>query len=264
MSRRQLEELFASARAERRALFLPFMTAGLPDPESSVGIFEAMDSADGYEVGIPYSDPLMDGPTIQEAGQRALRAGTDLAGGLDIASGVVASTGKPALIMTYSNVIFQVGPERFAKRSAAAGAAGVIVADLPLEESIPIRDALNEAGVGMVLFVAPTTTDERIERVAAAEPLFIYGVAEMGVTGEREESGGRIARLSERVRRVTDTPLVLGVGITTPDHARAAALHGDGVIVGSALVRRVLDAPTPEAARAAVAADAKVFAAALR
>lgn len=260
----RLASMFASARAEGRTAFLPFMTAGLPDPATSVAMFEAMNAVDAFEVGIPYSDPLMDGPTIQEAGQRALAAGTNFAIGLDIASQVAKSTDKPILIMTYTNVVIQVGIQEFARSVHDAGASGVIVADLPLDEAPAIHEALTSIGVGLVLFAAPTTTDERIAAVAAASPVFIYGVAEMGTTGERTAASNRAAGLAERVRAVTDVPLVMGVGISTPDHARAIRPHADGVIVGSALVRRVLDADSAESAATALAGDTAAFGAALR
>lgn len=263
MSQDRLVELFQTVRKEGRTAFLPFMTAGLPDPASSPKMFGAMSGADAFEIGIPYSDPLMDGPTIQEAGHRALAAGTDFATGLDVANQVVTTTGKPALIMTYTNVVMQVGLERFAADVAGAGASGVIVADLPLEEAGPIQSSLEHAGLGMVLFVAPTTTDDRILRVAAAQPVFIYGVAEVGVTGERTKASSRAVELSSRVRAVTDVPLVLGVGISTPDQARAVASHADGIIVGSALVRKVLDAPSSQAAADSLRADTEAFIAAL-
>lgn len=244
----QLAALFGRVRSENRTAFLPFMTAGLPNPESSVAVFEAIEGADAFEVGIPYSDPLMDGPTIQAAGQASLRAGTSLNGGLTIARQVGERTGKPVIIMTYSNVVFQVGPARFAALAAEAGASGVIVADLPVEEAAPVQAAIEHAGLGMVLFVAPTTDEGRIARIVAADPVFIYGVAELGVTGERVQSGGHAFNLSKRVREVTDLPLVMGVGISTPEQASAMRSIADGVIVGSALVRAVLDAPDLETA----------------
>ncbi len=244
-----LSELFGRVRSENRTAFLPFMTAGLPDPESSPSMFEAIEGADAFEVGIPYSDPLMDGPTIQAAGQAALRAGTSLSGGLTIAREVGERTGKPVIIMTYSNVVFQVGPARFARMAAEAGASGLIVADLPIEEAAPVQAAVEQAGLGMVLFVAPTTDERRIARIVSADPVFIYGVAELGVTGERSQSGGHAVNLSKRVREVTDLPLVMGVGISNPEQASAMRPLADGVIVGSALVRSVLDAPDLETAR---------------
>ncbi len=243
--RAALEEIFRKASQENRAVLLPYLTAGLPDPISSLELFVAMAEAgaDGFEVGIPYSDPLMDGPTIHEAGLAALRSGTSLGGGLEIAGAVAKETGKPVIAMSYVNPVLRIGIEKFATRSAELGISAVILADLPVDESAPFQEAFDAAGLGTVLFVAPTTGMERLRAVVQAEPVFLYGIAEVGVTGEREEASQRVGDLAASVRSVTDIPLVLGVGISTPDHAARAAAVADGVIVGSALVRRVLDAP---------------------
>lgn len=226
---------------------LPYLTAGLPDPDASTDLFAAMADAgaDAFEVGIPYSDPLMDGPIIQEASRLALSAGTDLDRALGVIRGVVDRTRLPVLAMTYANVVFRVGADVFSRRLAETGATGLILPDLPAEESAPVREAAAAHGLDVVLFVAPTSSDSRIESVAALDPGFIYGVAELGVTGERMESGGHAAEMVRRVRERTDIPLVLGVGISTPHQASVAGDLADGVIVGSALVRRVLEAGSP-------------------
>lgn len=263
MSRLKLEKMFAECKAEGRPAFLPFMTAGLPTPEESVKVFLAMEAADGYEVGIPYSDPLMDGPVIQEAGRRSLAAGTTFAVGLDVVRGVSERSGKPVLVMTYTNVVMQVGPEAFAERVADAGASGVIVADLPLEESLEISSTLEARGLGLVLFAAPTTNDDRLIQLGKADPVFIYAIAEVGVTGEREVSGGRAVGLAERLRHVTESPIVFGVGVSSPQQAKALAPYADGIIVGSALVRRVIEAPDLESALAEVGALSAAIGAAI-
>ncbi|MFP3913572.1 MAG: tryptophan synthase subunit alpha [Actinomycetota bacterium] len=235
-----------------RTVLLPYLTAGLPTSGASPELFAAMADAgaDGFEIGIPYSDPLMDGPVIQRASSQALAAGTDLSRALDVTGRVVERTGVPTLAMTYANVVFRLGPDVFCSRLAQAGAAGLIVPDVPVEEASPLLEATRRHGLGLVLFAAPTSSDERIRSVAAADPAFIYGVAEMGVTGERATSSGRAAELSRRVKAITDIPLVLGVGISTPEQAAAAGEVADGVIVGTALVRRVLEAgSTQEAAK---------------
>lgn len=252
--RRQLEALFARTHSEGRAALLPYMIAGLPDATSSVDLFVAMADAgaDGFEVGIPYSDPLMDGPTIQRAGARALAAGTTIEVAFDIVRAVALRTSLPVIVMTYVNPILRVGPDVFAAMASDAGASGLIVADLPAEESETIQRACDKQGIGMVLFVAPTTDDGRLAAVAAANPVFLYGIAEMGVTGERTEASSSAASLAKRVRAVTDVPLVMGVGISTPPQAAAAGEYADGVIVGSALVRRVLEATSPEDAAKAL------------
>ncbi len=265
MTADRFDALFAAARADGRTAFLPYLTAGLPDPEASVELFAALaeGGADGFEVGIPYSDPLMDGPVVQAAAARALAAGTSLDVGLDVVRRVVEATGKPALAMTYVNPVLRLGPAEFAVRLAATGASGAVIADLPFDEAGPIQEALAAHGLGLVLFAAPTTDDARLRDLAAADPLFVYGVADLGVTGERKEVGGRVTELARRIRLVTTAPLVLGVGISTPEQAASVAPLADGVIVGSALVRRVLEAESTAAAAEALRAAAGDLAAAL-
>lgn len=265
MGQARLRSLFADAADNGTTVLLPFMTAGLPDPASSVAVFEAMAAAgaDGFEVGIPYTDPLMDGPVIQRGSDQAIARGATLSVSLDLVGAVSTACDRPVLAMTYVNPVLRRGVDGFCAGLAERGADGLIVPDLPIEEASPFVEAARRHGLGMVLFAAPTSTDDRVRRVAEADPVFIYAVAEMGVTGERHDAGARIARLAERIRRITDTPIVAGVGISTAEQARAAAAHVDGVIVGSALVRRVLDAETPEAAAESVGAAVAELAAAL-
>ncbi len=259
-------EAFAAAHAEGRALLLPYLTAGLPDPASSADLFVAMAEAgaDGFEIGIPYSDPLMDGPTIHTAGLRALDAGATFARSMAIVGDVVDRTGLPVFVMTYANPVLTRGVDAYASAVAAAGAVGLIIADLPVDEAARFSSAATSAGLGLVMFVAPTTDDARLERVIAAEPVFIYGVARMGVTGEQVGAESQLEGLARRVRARTSIPLVAGVGIATPEMAAAAARHADGVIVGSALVRRVLDAVDAAAAADALRVAVADLAAAVR
>jgi tryptophan synthase alpha chain len=266
MSEKHLTELFAACRDENRAALMPFMTAGLPNPSDSVSLFVAMAEAgaDGFEVGIPYADPLMDGPTIQAAGERALAAGSGVGVSLRILADVVAETGKPTVIMTYVNPVLRMGIEVFADRVAAAGASGVIVADLPVDESAVLAEAFRARGIGLVLFVAPTTTEARLAQVLHAKPPFVYGIADLGVTGERTVASTHISGLVSRVRRHGEVPVVVGVGISTPDQARLAATEADGVIVGSALVKRVLAAADTEAAIASLRSAVRDLAYAVR
>ncbi len=248
----RIADLFATARQEDRSVFLPFLTAGLPDPASSPRLFGAMAEAgaDGFEVGIPYSDPLMDGPVICRGSEQALAAGATLDKSLSILGEVAETTALPSLAMTYANPVFRRGADWFCDRLAEAGAAGMIVPDLPFEEAGPLSEAARRHGLGLALFLAPTSGYRRIKAVAEAEPSFIYAVANLGVTGERSEWSNRVERLVEGIREVTDIPVVLGVGITTPEQAATAAGLADGFIVGSALVRRVLEASdADEAAR---------------
>ena len=250
----RLASLFADARANDRAVLLPYLTAGLPTIEDSIDLFEAMADAgaDGFEIGIPYADPLMDGPVIMEAGNRALSQGVTVDRSLDVVREVVARTGKPVLVMTYVNPVLRNGVAEFFAKVDDSGASGVSLADLPADEAGPCVEAARATGLGMVLFVAPTTGEDRLQTVVAADPAFIYGIAEVGVTGERTETSGSTAELARRVRAISDLPLVYGVGISSPDQVRAAAATGDGVIVGSAIVRRVLDADTAANAAAAL------------
>ncbi len=245
----------AFAAATDRALLFPYMMCGIPDAGATLDLFGAMAEAgaDGFEVGIPYADPLMDGPVIQEAGMKALAAGMTLAKGLEITAGVASATGLPCAVMTYVNPVLAMGITEFAARVGDAGAGAVIIADLPVDESVPFVASLEDVGVGLVQFAAPTTTDARLDIVVDRANPFVYGIAEMGVTGERDGSTSRAAELSHRVRSRSEVPLVLGVGISDSESAREAAGLADGVIVGTALVRRVLEAPTTSAACEAVA-----------
>ena len=265
--RARLTSLFATARTDGRALLCPYLTAGLPDIESSVSLFESMSDAgaDAFEVGIPYADPLMDGPTIHTAGLRALDAGTTIERAIEIVGLVATRTGRPTIVMTYVNPVLRYGAEEFGTMAAEAGASAVIVADLPVDEAEPFREAFRAAGLDLVLFVAPTTNDHRLATITALDPVFLYGIAQLGVTGEREEAGAeRAALLAGRVRAATATPLVLGVGIATSEHVRMVAQYSDGVIVGSALVRQVLDAGSVGEAAAQLFDSVSDLAAAVR
>jgi tryptophan synthase alpha chain len=252
--RRELEAMFATARSENRAALLPYLTAGLPTLEDSVELFVAMAEAgaDGFEVGIPYADPLMDGPVIMRAGELALEGGMTVEGSLEVVRRVRERTGKPILVMTYVNPVLRHGIDDFFDRVAHAGGSGVIVADLPVDESGPFVDAAGVRGLGMVQFAAPTTEHDRLKAIAALDPVFVYAIAEVGVTGEREGASTRIEALASAIRGVTQAPIVFGVGISTPEQAAAASRHGDGVIVGTAIVRRVLDTGSVDEARRAL------------
>jgi len=257
--------MFESAAAEDRAAFLPYLMAGLPDVDASVELFVALAEAgaDGFEVGLPYADPLMDGPVIQEAGARALQADTTVQAGLGVAARVVERTGKPCAVMSYVNPVMRIGLDRFFGAASEAGVSALIAADLPVDEAAPFVSAAAARGMGMVLFAAPTTSEARLRAVADAGPAFIYGVVEMGVTGERAAASEWAAGMSARVRGMTDLPLVFGVGIGTPDAAASAARVADGVIVGTALVRKVLEAGDTDVAATALREVGSAFAAAM-
>ena len=258
--------MFAEAAAQNRAVLLPYLTAGIPDPDASVDLFAAMADAgaDGFEVGIPYADPLMDGPVIMEAGERALASGVTVDVALDVVRRVADRTGKPVLVMTYVNPVLRNGIDAFFDRVREAGAAGVILADLPADEAEPYLAAADRTGLGMVLFAAPTTDAERLAIVGSSDAAFVYAVAEIGVTGERVEASSNVAALATSIRATTDRPIVFGVGISTPSHAHAAATHGDGVIVGTAIVRRVMEAPDATSAAGELSQAVAAFAEAVQ
>jgi len=206
--------------------------------------------ADAVEVGIPFSDPMMDGPVIQEAGLRALTRGTVPQEVLDGIAGAEAPV--PVAVMTYYNIVFRAGHKRMARSLAAAGVGGAIVVDLPIEEIDPWATEADAAGVDTVLLVAPSSPPDRVERICARARGFVYAVARMGVTGERGDVGTDVARVVGRIRRCTDLPVCVGIGVSTPAQAAEVCAVADGVIVGSALVRRLLENEGPDGAAAFV------------
>lgn len=243
-----LADVLARCRAEGRAALIGYLPAGYPSAAGSVEAMTAMVEAgvDVVEIGLPYSDPLMDGPTIQAAVDAALRAGTRTEDVLRVVTGV-AATGAPALVMTYWNPVERYGPDRFAKDLAAAGGAGTITPDLPPDESGPWLAATDAAELDRVFLVAPSSTDARLAYTAAHCRGFVYVTAVMGVTGARTSVGAGAEALVRRTRAVTDLPLCVGLGVSTGAQAAEIAGYADGVIVGAALVRCLLDADPPAA-----------------
>jgi tryptophan synthase alpha chain len=235
----------ASLRAARdggRKLLVAYMTGGLDTERGGwVDYLQVMveAGADAVEVGLPFSDPVMDGPTIQEASLRALSAGATTASILDAVGGRPQPV--PLVAMTYANLVHRIGYQRFAGTLAAGGVAGAIVADLPLEESAGWEAAAAAGGVETVLLAAPVTPEERLAQICARSRGFVYGVNLMGVTGERATLAASAAVLAGRLKSHTDTPVVMGFGISTPEQAAAVAEAADGVVVASALMRAVLD-----------------------
>jgi tryptophan synthase alpha chain len=241
-----LEAALRASRDGGRKLLLPCGTGGLDDRWTDVLRAVADAGADAVEVGIPFSDPAMDGPTIEEASVRSLARGTTPAGILRDLSAVDA--GVPLVAMTYYNLVFRAGELRFARSLADAGVAGVIVPDLPLEESAGWEGEAAGAGVDAVLLAAPVTPDDRLRQVAERSRGFIYAVSVMGITGARDRLAPSAAELARRLKAVTDRPVVLGFGISTPEQAVEACQVADGVVVASALVRRLLDGGGPDEA----------------
>lgn len=244
------------ARAEGRAALIGYLPVGFPDVPTSVAALRAMVAAgvDIVEVGIPYSDPLMDGPVIQRASDLALAAGTRSA---DVFTAVraVAGAGAPALVMTYWNPVHRYGIDRFAADLAAAGGSGMITPDLLPDEAAQWRTASDAYGLDRVYLVAPSSTDERLAMTATASRGFVYAASLMGVTGTREAVGATARNLTERVRAVSDLPVCVGLGVSNGAQAAQVAQFADGVIVGSAFVKAMLDSSDPVAAAAQVAAD---------
>jgi tryptophan synthase alpha chain len=247
----RLESRLRAARDGGRKLLVPYVTGGLPGWEHTVEACAAA-GADAIEVGIPFSDPVMDGPTIQEASEAALAAGATPQG-IVSAMADIETGGVPLVVMTYYNTVHRYGHERFAASLAAAGVAGAIVPDLPLEEVGDWADAADAAGVETVLLAAPTGSDERLARICDRSRGWVYGVGLLGVTGERAELARSALEIARRLKALTDKPVLIGVGVSTPDQAAEVARVADGVIVGSALVRRLLDGGGPEGAGAFVA-----------
>lgn len=241
--------LLARHRAGRK-LVVPFVTAGVVVDWLHVVRALADAGADAVEIGLPFSDPMMDGPTIQEASLRALERGMTPPAAL--AALASADIDVPLVAMTYYNIAFRAGHRRFARMLADAGVSGAILPDLPLEESGPWRAAAEAAGVDSVLLVAPSTPDDRAQRICEASRGFVYAVGVMGVTGERAALADSARTMARRLRPLSTLPVCVGVGITTPDQAVAVCGDADGVVIGSALVRRLLDGADPIEAAALV------------
>lgn len=249
-----LGAVFARTRAEGRAALIGYVVAGDPDRETTLAVLEAITAAgvDVIELGIPYGDPLADGPTIAAAGQRALNGGTRMAGTLAIAAEAKARGCAPIVFFTYVNPVDRFGAERFAREAAQAGAVGAIVPDVPLEELDTFAPPLRAAGLEIPLLVAPTTPQPRAERIAAASSGFVYLVSRLGVTGARREPDLAWASAAlARLRPATTLPLAVGFGISTPAQVAAMGAVADGVIVGSALIDAYAGRTGADAARAA-------------
>jgi tryptophan synthase alpha chain len=239
----KLAAVFAANRAAGRKALAPFVTAGDPDAATTVAVLEAIDRAGASlcELGVPYSDPIADGPVIQSSYTRALGAGITLEGMFGIARKASARVQMPILAMASYSLIFRRGIERFVADATAAGLAGFVVPDLPLEESDELDAACRTAGLALVRLVTPTTPPDRAEQIARRSTGFLYCVSVAGVTGARTELPPGLIERIEWLRTKTDVPILVGFGISGADQARAVAAVADGVIVGSALVRQVAE-----------------------
>lgn len=233
----KITEAFSKQKA-----FIPFITAGDPDLETTKKLLLAMQEAGAslIEIGIPFSDPVAEGPVIQEADERALMSGTTTDKIFDMVMEIREQLSVPIVFMTYINPIYVYGTEKFAKRMKDCGVDGVIVPDVPFEEKQEIADIFHKEGRILISMIAPTSSD-RVKMIAREAEGFVYCVSSLGVTGVRSEIGTGISKLIEQVREVSDIPCAIGFGISTPEQAKAMSAISDGAIVGSAIVRIVAE-----------------------
>jgi tryptophan synthase alpha chain len=229
---------FERLRGEGRGGLVTYVTAGDPDLDRSPAVLRALDraGADIIEVGVPFSDPIADGPAIQRASERALAAGSHLGAALDLVAAVREDVRAPLVLFTYLNPVLRMGLAAFAERASAAGVDGVLLLDLPIEESAPTRATLDERHLDQVFLLSPTTTDVRLAEAARLGRGFLYAISRLGVTGARAAVASTARPLVERVRAVTSLPVALGFGVSRPEHVTEVLAFADAAVVGSALV----------------------------
>jgi len=235
---------FARLRHDRRPGLVTYTTAGDPDLPRSAEILKALDraGADVLEVGVPFSDPLADGPVIQRATERALASGTTLDGVLELLASIRSEIRAGLVIFSYANPILRLGAETFADRAKAAGVDGVLVLDLPLEEAGEFKALLAARGIDTILLLSPTTSDERLRKAASVGSGFLYAISRLGVTGVRDQVADGAEDMVRRIRAVSDLPVALGFGISKPEHVREVGRWADAAVVGSALVSVIAEA----------------------
>jgi tryptophan synthase alpha chain len=238
-----IADTFARLRREGRPGLVTYTTAGDPDLPRSAEILKALDraGADVLEVGVPFSDPVADGPVIQRATERALAAGGSLRTSLSLVERVRQDISAPIVIFSYANPLMRMGVETFARRAAAAGVDGVLALDLPIEEAGEFREALASEGLDTIFLLSPTTTDARIRKAAELGSGFLYGISRLGVTGARDQVAAGAEALVRRIRMLTDLPIALGFGISRPEHVAEVAAYADAAVVGSALVALIAE-----------------------
>lgn len=262
----RIARCFSEAKSENRAVLGMFVSAGDPEAGLSEQILDVLVSngADFIELGMPFSDPMADGPSIQAASLRALRSGMNLQGTLDMTAAVRAEfPDLPIILMGYYNPIYIYGNEAFLAAAAAAGADGLIIVDLPVEEDSELARPTREAGLDFIRLVTPTTRGARLEKVLAEASGFVYYVAVAGITGTKSAASETIAEAVSAIRAATDLPVVTGFGIRTPQQAAAAGAAGDGVVVGSALVDRIAESAEKGEEAEQIAGETEAFVAAL-
>jgi tryptophan synthase alpha chain len=237
---------FGRLSAQKRTGLVTYVTAGDPDLSRSAEILRALDraGADVVEVGIPFSEPLADGPVIQRATERALAAGTTASAVLDLVGALRGEIRAPIVLFTYANPIFRMGIAEFGDRARRAGVDGVLVLDLPIEEAAGCRDEMEARGIDMIFLLSPTTTDVRIRRAAELGRGFLYGISRLGVTGTRETVAEGAEALAARIRAASSLPLALGFGVSRPEHVRQIGRWADAAVVGSGLVDQIAAAGT--------------------
>lgn len=234
----RIDETFAALRRAKRTGLVTYSTAGDPDLQRSAEILRRLDraGADVLEVGVPFSDPLADGPVIQRATERALAGGATLGGVLDMLAAIRPDISAPVVIFSYANPILRMGLDSFVERATAAGVDGILTLDLPPEESGAFRQAFTAAGIDTIFLLSPTTSLERIRQAATLGSGFLYGISRLGVTGVRDAVDDSAAALAARVRGETTMPLALGFGLSRPEHVHQVGQWADAAVVGSALV----------------------------
>lgn len=239
----RIDKTFAELRRKQETALIPFLTAGDPDLATTARLIRCLanNGADLIELGVPFSDPMADGPTIQAASERALAAGATLEKVLQLVAEVRSDCQIPLVLMGYYNPVFRYGAERFAKAAAAAGVDGLLLVDLPPEEVGEISAVMQEAGIALITLLAPTTPPERMRRLAAAAEGYLYYVSMTGVTGTQKVSPADIKVAVENLQAMTEVPVGVGFGITTPEDAKAVGEFADGVVVGSALVKIIAE-----------------------
>jgi tryptophan synthase alpha chain len=240
----RIDETFARLRSAGRTGLVTYVTAGDPDTDRSALILQTLDQsgADILEVGIPFSDPLADGPVIQRASERALAVGTTLKSSLRLIGAVRPMISSPIVVFTYANPILAMGLERFMRRAADVGVDGILVLDLPIEEAGELHDAATAVKIDPIFLLSPTTTERRIRHAAELGRGFLYGISRLGVTGQRDTIAEGASLMVERIRRVTKLPVALGFGISRPEHVVAVGRFADAAVVGSGLVSRIAEA----------------------
>ncbi|MBF6238336.1 tryptophan synthase subunit alpha [Nocardia otitidiscaviarum] len=261
-----LKDTLAAAKRQGRAALVAYVPAGFPTVEGGIAAMRAVldAGADILEVGLPHSDPALDGPVIQTAADIALRGSARIKDVLRTVDEVHRATGKPVLVMTYWNPVSRYGIERFATELAEAGGAGLIVPDLPVQESARWREQAAAHDLATVFVVAPSTGSERMHEITTAGSGFVYAASLMGVTGSHTSVDATAGVLVDRLRTTTDLPVCVGIGISTPAQAATVASYADGVIVGSALVKAMLDAPDETSGLTAIRTLTNSLATALR